>query len=293
MHDLFKVIGLILKISIILQVFATGLGATWSESTYLFRRPGLLFNSILARNVAAPLVAVLLIKGLSLRPEVAIALGVLAVTPVPPLLPKSQLQVGGRSEYVLGLLVSQAVLSIALVPLTIEAMDWAFDRQDRFSAGQVAAIVFQSILIPLALGWLASKIAPKLRNYAAQLNLAGTVLLVIGLLPLFYLAWKALIALAGNATLLAMAIFVLAGTVAGHLLGGPRTGDRAALAIATSARHPAIAIAVIQANFPEQTALAAGAVILYFLLRLVLIIPYTKWMRKHAPPPTVRLATSH
>ena len=94
MQELFKLAVLVLKVSVFMQVVAIGLGTTWQDATYLFRRPRLLLNSILARNVAVPIVAILLIKTFSFQVAVAITLGVLAVTPVPPLLPRSQLQAG-------------------------------------------------------------------------------------------------------------------------------------------------------------------------------------------------------
>src|SRR5689334_18282014 len=119
MPDWLRIAGLILKISLALQLFAIGLGASWNDATYLFRRPHLLCNSILARYVGAPLIAILLIKAFNFHDAIGITLAVLAVTPVPPMLPRSLLNAGRRAEYVLGLLVSQAVLAIVLVPATI------------------------------------------------------------------------------------------------------------------------------------------------------------------------------
>jgi BASS family bile acid:Na+ symporter len=80
--------------------------------------------------------------------------------------------------------------------------------------------------------------------------------------------------------MLALAIFVTAGMAAGHLLGGPAAEDRTVLAIATAARHPALALAIAKANFPEQSPLVAGAVVIYLLLRLILSIPYTRWRKQ-------------
>jgi bile acid:Na+ symporter, BASS family len=279
MQEWFKLAVLVLKVSVLMQVVAIGLGTTWEDATYLFRRPRLLANSVLARNVAVPIVAILLIKAFSFNVAVAITLGVLAVTPVPPLLPRSQLKAGARSEYVLGLLVSQALLAIVLVPVTIELMNLALGSQAHFSAGAVAALVGQTILIPLAVGMLATKFLPKLHSFAPQLLMVGTVLLIAGAIPLLILGWKALGTLAGNGALLAMAIFVIAGTAAGHFLGGPRAEDRTVLAVATSSRHPALALAIANANFPEQAKLVAGALVIYLILRLIVLFPYLRRLR--------------
>ena len=81
--------------------------------------------------------------------------------------------------------------------------------------------------------------------------------------------------------MLALVIFIIAGMVIGHLLGGPKSQDRATLAIATSARHPAIALAIANANFPEQSTLVSGAVVIYLIFRIILAIPYMR-MRKSA-----------
>jgi bile acid:Na+ symporter, BASS family len=279
MQELFQIAGLALKISIIVQVFAIGLGTTWHDATYLFRQPRLLLNSILARNVAMPIIAILLIKTMSFKGPVAITLAVLAVTPVPPLLPKSQLKAGARLEYVLGLLVSQTVLAIIIVPVTVELMNWAFGAKAHFSAVEVAVLVVQAILVPLAAGMLAAYFMPKLQHIAQRLMAAGSVLLLAGALPLLIFAWKTFGKLSGNGTMLALAIFIIAGMAVGHFLGGPNPQDRTTLAIATSARHPAVALAIAKANSPEQSTLISGAVVIYLIFHTILSIPYMR-MRK-------------
>ncbi len=61
MQELFQIAGLTLKISIIIQVFAIGLGTNRRD------QPRLLLNSILARNVAVPIIAILLIEAFAPR----------------------------------------------------------------------------------------------------------------------------------------------------------------------------------------------------------------------------------
>jgi BASS family bile acid:Na+ symporter len=174
METWFKLAPLALQISILAQVFAVGLTTIWEDGMCLFRGPKLLLNSILGRNVAAPIIAIVLIKAFSFHVAVAITLGVPAVTPVP-LLPKSELKAGARSKYVLGLLVSQGVLAIVLVPVTIELMDWALGAQAHFSV----------------------QLAPHLLT-------AGSVLLLAGALPLLLVAWKTFGVLNGNGAMLAL-----------------------------------------------------------------------------------------
>jgi BASS family bile acid:Na+ symporter len=76
-----------------------------------------------------------------------------------------------------------------------------------------------------------------------------------------------------------MAVFVLAGLVVGHLIGGPAASDRSVLALATACRHPAVAMGVAHLAFPSERATAA-AVLLYTIVSLVLTAPYVAWRRK-------------
>ena len=279
MPDWIRIAALVLKISIITQVFAVGLSSTWYDATFLFRHPRLLWNSILARNIIMPAIAIGLIQVFSLHIAVVIAFCVLAVTPVPPLVPKGQLQAGGPSHYIIGLLVSQAVLSIVFVPLTIEVIDWIMGAHAHFGSGRVAKLVFQMILLPLAAGMVLGRLRPAVRSAAAHIQTAGTVLLIAGGLPLLFLAWNALGVIAGNGALLAMAIFVIVATAVGHLLGGPSASDRTVLAEATSSRHPGMAAAIALLNFPEHGALVAGAIVTYLIVRIVLSVPYARMRR--------------
>lgn len=279
MSEWFYIAALLLKISVMVQVFAIGTGTTWRDTTYLFRQPVLLGKSILSRNIAVPILAIVLIKTFELHPAVAISLGVLSVTPVPPLLPVTELKEGARSEFVLGLIVSQAVLSVAIVPLTILFLDRMLEVRARFSPAEVAIVIIETILVPLLAGEIASYFFPKLRSFAARVLGVASVIVLIGAVPLFYVAWRAMLALSNNSTIPALGLFVLGGTVVGHFLGGPRWEDRETLAIATSSRHPGIAIAVAQANFPQWTTLVAGTVMIYLVVRAVFLLPYAKWHR--------------
>jgi bile acid:Na+ symporter, BASS family len=128
--------------------------------------------------------------------------------------------------------------------------------------------------------WFALAV-PRLQRFTPKILMVGTVLLITGAIPLLFLGWKAFGALAGNGAILAIAIFVVAGTVAGHFLGGSRPADRIALAIATPAGHPGLAVAIAQANYPQQSRLVAGAVVIYLILRVLLSFPYLRW--QHPP----------
>jgi BASS family bile acid:Na+ symporter len=267
-----------IEASVILVVFAIGLETTWANAISLFRQPALLIKSLIARNLAMPLVAILLAKAFPMHPAVKGAVVLLSVTPIPPVLPNALLKAGARASYVCGLLVSHSVLAIMLVPLTVEVMNLIFGTQAHFGLLAVTKEIALAILLPLGAGMALRHIleasAPRL---ARTIGMVGTILLLASIFPLAVVAWRALQVVIGNGALVALALFVIAGLAAGHALGGPKESDRTALAMATASRHPGLAIAIAAANFPNQAQLGAGAVMIYLLFSQILFIPYRRW----------------
>jgi BASS family bile acid:Na+ symporter len=77
---------------------------------------------------------------------------------------------------------------------------------------------------------------------------------------------------------LALGAFALVGVIAGHILGGPDPENRPVLALATSTRHPAVALAISHVNFPNQK-LAGALVLVYLVLSTILAAPYLNWTK--------------
>ena len=70
----------LLKLSVGALILAIGMGSTFSDLAFLWRRPGLLLRSLLAMYVLVPLAAFLLVTLLPIAPGVKAALLVLAVS---------------------------------------------------------------------------------------------------------------------------------------------------------------------------------------------------------------------
>jgi bile acid:Na+ symporter, BASS family len=286
-----KAIPLVLKASILLTVFTLGLQTSIEDVLSLLRRPSLLLRSLLAMSVVMPLLAVALDAAFKFHPAVEIALVALALSPVPPVLPKKELKAGGSSSYGFGLLVIAGLFAIVFVPLALEVVERVFSVPLQLSPGQVAQIILLTVLAPLGLGLLVRTIAPPLAERIAKpLSSGATVLLLAGALPILFTKWPAIVSLIGNGTLVAIVVFILVGLTAGHLLGGPDPSDRTVLALSTASRHPGVALAIASANFP-QAKLVLPAVLLYLITGAILTIPYLKWRKSKtqvAGPPIPR-----
>jgi len=268
------------------MVFSIGLGASVGDVTYVLRQPKLLIRSLLSLNVVMPLFAVALAKSFDFTPLVKAALVLLAVSPLPPIFPKKSQKAGGRFSYAIGLLVAATVVSIFFIPLAMKLLGRAFDLPLEMSPGRVVTLVLWTLLLPLAAGVAVHGLSPAFAERASPpIGKVGGILLLLGLVPILVKVWPAMMTLIGNGTLLTMVVFALVGLATGHLLGGPDPEDRIVLALSTATRHPGIAIAIAQVNFPNEK-LAAGAVLLYLLVSAVVAIPYLKWtQRPRAPEP--------
>ena len=280
MKNIVQIAIFLLQISIFFVVFSLGLQTSIADATCLLRKPGLFIRSLLAMNVVMPLVAVVMAATFHVNPAVRVALVLVAVSPVPPLLPRQQSKLGD-STYIKGLLACMSVLSIIVVPATIKVLGKVFARDIHISPLAVAKVMLVTVLLPLAVGMLARRAAPRMaeRMSTPLSGIAFLVVLVAGGV-LLVVALPGMIALIGNGSVLAIAVFVAVGLAVGQSFGGPDHGESTALALATASRHPGLALAIATANFPNQRQAAVAAILLYMTVRILVLVPYTLW-RKH------------
>ena len=284
-----SLIPIVLQLSIVGVVFAMGLGTSLADVLAVRHRPGELVRSLLAMDIIMPAVAVALTLALDLPPAVKIALVALALSPIPPLLPRRQTKAGGSSSHAMGLLVVAGLFAIVFIPVALEVIERMFSLPLSLSPLAVAKVVGISILLPLAGGIAFAAVAPGFAaRMARPISLAAMAVLVIGLVPVLVTRWSQMMSLIGDGTLLAMGLFVLVGLAAGHFLGGPGPGGRTVLSFAASTRHPGVALAIAKASFPDEK-LALPAILLYGLVATVIGVPYARW-RARADKTTDALA---
>jgi len=277
--DMKQLVILSLQVSIVAIVFSFGLKSTLDDLLYLWRRPGLLVRSLLSVLVVMPVMAVALTRLFALSHTVEVALVVLAISPMPPLLPKKEIQAGGRQSYALALMATMAALAVVACPLALELLGMYYGRPVDVVPGAITRIVLITVLLPLVLGisvraWRAGTA----ERLAPLVGRAATVLLGLAALMLFAGAWRALWAAVGDGTLIALLTFVAIGLLVGHLLGGPDPDHSVVLALSTASRHPAIALSIASANFPDEH--FGATILLYLIVGAVAAMPYLSWRRR-------------
>jgi len=269
-----------IQASILGTVFCYGLQATWQDAVHLVRHRGLLVRSLLSMFVVMPIAAILIVNLLPLPRPTQIVLIALAISPIPPMLPKKEGKAGGQASYGLGLMITMGLLAIVLSPLAAELIGLYFNRSFDVDAAAVAKPVLMMIALPLALGMAVRAWKPALAaRLARPLLIASTILLVVCALAIIVGISRAMWGLIGNHTLLAMFLFACIGLLAGHWLGGPVGEQRTVLALSSASRHPAIALAIAKSNFPDERFLAA-TVVLYLLVATITVLPYVQWRKR-------------
>jgi BASS family bile acid:Na+ symporter len=219
-----------------------------------------------------------------LGPIVKVVLIALSVSPMPPFLPAKALKSGGNSSYVIGLLTLVSAISFLVIPVSFGLLGALFDTSLNVPLGDVERILATGILGPLILGMVVNRYAPQAAERGAHLvSSVATILLVVVLVPILFKHWPEMRTLIGDGTLVAIIFLTLVGLLVGHVFGGPRREDREVLALATCARHPAIAMAIVALNFPNAT-MVGPAVLLVLIVAAITTLPYEHWMRRTILP---------
>jgi BASS family bile acid:Na+ symporter len=272
-------IMLVVQISVVLTVFAYGLKSSRDDVIFLFRRPSLLARSLLSMNIIMPLFAVLATLFYNFHPAVEAVLVALAVSPVTTLLPHRALKGGGTASYAYGMLLTAALLSIIYVPVAMTLFGRYFYVPEQIRPGAIATLVIITVVLPFTAGIAVRRNAPAWAGRIGKpLSTAAILTLVVSVIPVLVVLYPSVASLVSDGTVLVMLAFVLVGLAAGHMLGGPVPDDRTVLALSTAVRHPAVALAIDSAIFPEEK-LVPAAVFLYVILNIILSIPYLLWRR--------------
>ena len=281
MEALATLIPIVLTTSLAALIVAVGMDADIDDLLCLFRRPAKLARAVLAVNVVVPIAAALLVFAFPLTQVARVGILLMAVSPVPPLVPGKELKIGGAKSYSYGLYVTLALLSVIIVPLTVEILARIYGADVRLPVALIARNVALSVILPLAIGLAVRRFAPAFAGRAAPLvRKIAMLLLVLAVIPLLIKVWPGLAALIGNGTILAMALTAAIALAAGHLLGGPELADRAALAMTAATRHPGIAMMIANVNQADKHVTAAVLAVMF--VGLIVGAPYQIWIKRRS-----------
>jgi BASS family bile acid:Na+ symporter len=275
----------LISIAFQLSVFATVLGygmhADRGDIEYVFRRPRLLVLSLLAMFVVMPVIALAMEVYLDFPHAARVGLVVIALSPIPQLLPKNLIASGGRSSYAFGLAFAVSVLSIVITPFMVHFIGRVMNRPFDVEVGAIASVLLPTVILPMVIGLAVQRLSPGFAaRVAGPVGAIANSILLLALVALLVLVAGSLFEAFTLRALLAMVVFVAAGLGVGHVMAGPEPDRSIVLAIACANRNPGIAIAIASANFPEES--FAPTVIMYAVVVGAVTTPYVRWTKRRS-----------
>jgi len=274
------IIKLVALLGVVMLVVAIGIRARLEDLLQLLRQPALALRAMVTMYVALPAFVLMVAWFAPLQVGVGAVLLGFAVSPVLPPWAKKAAAAGGQADYVIGLEVLSCGVALLVIPLMIWIAYRVFGVATVLDPLAVELVLLVTVAVPLALGMGLARLYPGAApRLAALADRIGGVVLLLGAVGLLIVHGRAIVGVIGQGTLVVIVAVVAFGLLVGHLLGGPDPGNRGALASAAVHRHPAVALLLASAAFPEHESTVIGTVLLYMLASLLLAIPYERWRK--------------
>ena len=278
-----ELVMIVVQLSLLLLILSVGMRSRWEDLLYVVKKPADLGKALVAVNVIVPLTATLVAAVLPLDWATRTGLIIMAVSPLAPLASNKMLMSSADRSYDVGLYAALVLLAVIIVPVTVALLNPLYELHATVSVSEIAWFVVKSVLLPLAAGIV---IATKWPNFAKKAAPIASLITYIVLIPVavifLFRTGPQLAALIGSGAMIVIVATIVAGLAAGHLLGGPRPGHRAALAQAAATRHPGIAGLIAQGDLHSPHVMTA--VLLFLLTGVVLTTIYLLWAKRQFAP---------
>ncbi len=278
-------VQLIFKLPVFALMFALGLGLKGDWLALLRSRSGLMARLLLGSCLLVPLFTLVVLKGplgAAVAPPAQLAIALMALCPSAPLTLRKAKEHGGDRDLAALLQVLAALTAIVSIPLLADLFRSSFGVQGwHIEPQQVAKQIISVQLLPLGLAVLVRRWRPDLANrlQAPIEKLAGLLLMLLIAVVLI----KTFPLLAGyipanGPALLVMVLVVLGSLVVGYGLGGPGRRDRVTGSLLTSMRNPGLALLFASLYAPTPEPVKVG-ILCFLLIRVLLSIPFLRWLR--------------
>jgi BASS family bile acid:Na+ symporter len=268
---------------------AAGLGLGVRDIVAPLRRARLVLLALAANFAVAPALAYGLTELVTLERPYAIGLLLLGCAAGAPFLPKLAELAKGDVAFSVGLMLLLMVASVAFLPVVLPLVirdvspdPWPLLRPLLFT-----------MLLPLAVG---VTVKSRSERWASRLRpafvLASNVSMVLTVVLLVGLNFRALLGTFGTGAVGVGVVFVALSVAAGYALGGPAPGTRSVLGVGTGQRNVAAALLIATENFAAEPGVTvmlivttlAGLVVLVFAARRFARSPGTALTEPQADP---------
>lgn len=278
--DLEQLLPIVSQVTLVCLVGAVGLRARWKDVITTFDEWPRLWRAVVVVNLIVPAVALAMCLLLPIEKSVRIGIMIIAVSPLAPLLTGKVMRAGMDASRTVGLYVMLILVAVPIVPATVALLSDLLPPDASVSVGAIARLVLISVLAPLAVGMGVAQVWPAVANrLAGPITIAGYGILALLAVPVIWTQASQIGSLVGNGTIIAMAVTIVAGIVAGHLMGGPQPQGRSALALAAATRNPGIAGLIASSSFPEDRQLQL-VIMLFVAVSVICSAAYLRWQKR-------------
>lgn len=273
-----EVINVVLLASVMLLLFGVGLSIPFGKVLAVATQYQSVARGLIANFVVVPCVFAIALQNVPIGPDIVIGLLILAAVPLAPLAPPFVGMAQGDVAYSVGLMLIVAFLALPLTPLIL-----ALTLPASKSGLEIDAIkIFQTLLIaqliPVGLGLIINHVRPlwaeKLLRFVPRLGRLG-VLFTLTLITITQA--EQIVNLGIGAYLVALCAIVLCLLIGHVTMSGERTGLKRSLAISTAIRNAALALLIVNTNYPNSQAVTI--VFMFGLLSLLVAFSYGRLMR--------------
>jgi predicted Na+-dependent transporter len=263
----------LLNAAIMLLLTALGLRSRPADTLMLIRNPLLGVRAVLAMFVFVPACTLLMTWSLPLEPAIRVSLLAMSVAPLCPINFRAATNTDG--DYMLGLQVFAAVVSIAAVPAMMALAECIFNFETRYPIGKIAFFILKQFGLPLAVGMgLARLLGGKRKCVALWLERIGSIAMITAMAVILYFLLPKVWSMTVNGRLLSVVTYAGFVLLGGHLFGEPDKGTRDNLIMGSAQRHPAISLLIATTVLPAEEATMIAVIVMFVLLGNVAIIPY-------------------
>lgn len=272
-----SIINFLLLISVMCLVLGVGLSVPFGKLLAVATQYQLVLRGLVANFVIVPCVFTLALRAMPFSPDVVIGLLVLAAVPVAALALPFVGMGQGDVPYAVGLTLIVAFLSLPLTPLILALSLPPNAAGLHIDTLKILQTLLTAQVIPLGVGMTIRHLRPlwaeKLLQFLPKLARIGVVFTLSLIAATQARQMVDLGILPHLASLFFIIVCVLIGDV---MMRGEAAATRRSLAISTGIRNAALALLIVNTNFPGSPALAI--IFGFGLLSLLVSFIYGKIM---------------
>ena len=242
------------------------------------QNPRLFLRTLFVVWIGVPVITGLVILAVGATGRSAALILLMSVCPGVPILLGTTRTVRGAMATAFLALVLTAATEPLMIPFWTRLMSRYLPLDLSVQPHHVLDVLLPMVFFPIALGFIirdaSDRVTTVLIRASNIVYSIGAIACVVGI------AWKGLPLLTEVPipAILAAMIITVCDVILGFWAGKPKMEDRKAVALAAALGNPALAIAVVEASYPELRASAYVSV--YLVIRGTAMVPVEFWLKR-------------